>query len=308
MNLDLCRSHALAGTPNSNSGVWAFVEVKVGDYISFLYGARAYDLYQVERKYALKGAEDLGPWPRITSKESGRSYYFPFRFGLKLVRRFEESLVRREFTYVAENLLLRGGYKKTHFQADQTTLQQASDLGERMSPYSGMFSDGAETFEPVFTQNRSAARPPESYHFSEFILQSLIKDLLQDGRNLDRLIELAPVLKGKPLEILGERALQRGLIDIMVKEATPMGQSNKVVIEVKNRIAKSEDIAQLLGYESELGAECVGMVLAARGFPEKLVFQTKELNIRILNCDLDWGDSKKMKYQELERALRISFV
>lgn len=54
---------------------------------------------------------------------------FPYRLHLQLLRRFDESLVRQEFRYVAENLLLRGGYAKTHFQADQTTLQNVSQLG-----------------------------------------------------------------------------------------------------------------------------------------------------------------------------------
>ena len=49
-NLDLCIKHALAGFTNSISGVWTFEEVQEGDFVSFLYGAKTYNLYIVEKK------------------------------------------------------------------------------------------------------------------------------------------------------------------------------------------------------------------------------------------------------------------
>ena len=129
-NLELCENYALAGFTNSVNGVWTFSEIQEGDFISFLYGAKAHNLYRVEGKEAIKDARDLPPWDPVTFKMSGITYYFPFRLQLSPIRRLNESLVRAEFAYVAENLLLRGGYRKTHFQADQTTLQSASQLGE----------------------------------------------------------------------------------------------------------------------------------------------------------------------------------
>jgi len=125
-NLDLCMKYSLAGFTNSTSGIWTFSEIRDGDFISFLYGARAYNLYTVEKKEAVKNAQNLPPWAPITFRISRRTYYFPFRLTLTPIRKLEESLVRPEFAYVAENLLLRGGYRKTHFQADQTTLQNVS--------------------------------------------------------------------------------------------------------------------------------------------------------------------------------------
>lgn len=122
INLDLCIKHALAGFTNSINGLWTFSEIQEGDYVSFLYGARVFNLYKVMKKQALKNADKLPPWPSITFRMSGKTYYFPFRLYLKPIRELNEPMVRPEFAYVAENLLLRGGYKKTHFQADQTTL------------------------------------------------------------------------------------------------------------------------------------------------------------------------------------------
>ena len=65
---------------------------------------------------AYKNAENLPPWPPVTFRMSGNTYYFPFRLYLKQERTLDEPMIRPEFAYVAENLLLRGGYRKTHFK------------------------------------------------------------------------------------------------------------------------------------------------------------------------------------------------
>ena len=114
-NLDLCERYSLAGFTNSINGVWIFLDIRDGDFISFLYGAKAHNLYIVEKKEALKSAQNLPPWAPLTFRVSRRTYYFPFRLTLTPVRKLEEPMVRSEFAYVAENLLLRGGYRKTHF-------------------------------------------------------------------------------------------------------------------------------------------------------------------------------------------------
>ena len=158
-NLALCMRYGLAGFPSGEGGAWTFCEVQTGDFVSFLYGARAYNLYRVVERQALCNAELLPPWKPLTFSESGRTYSFPFRLRLKPVRAFVEPLVRAEFSYVAENLLLRGGYRKTHFQADQTTLQSVSQMG---SPFDGAAEDlplpEHRTFTPSFTRNRDLVK------------------------------------------------------------------------------------------------------------------------------------------------------
>src|SRR5271155_1559649 len=128
-NLNLCIEYGLAGFPSGENGAWTYCEIEEGDLLSFLYGARAHNLYRVIKREALRNAELLPPWKLLTFEETGKTYSFPFRLQLEAVRTFSEALVRAEFAYVAENLLLRGGYSKTHFQADQTTLQSASQMG-----------------------------------------------------------------------------------------------------------------------------------------------------------------------------------
>jgi len=108
-NLNLCIKHALAGFPSSKNGLWTFLEINKGDFVSFLFGAKAYNLYRVKEKVAIKNAENLPPWKPIVLRTYKKLYWFPFRITLEPIREFQESLVRTEFSYIAENLLLRGG-------------------------------------------------------------------------------------------------------------------------------------------------------------------------------------------------------
>ena len=175
-NLELCKKFALAGFTNSINGAWAYVEINEGDFVSFLYGARAHNLYRVKKKEAIRDAKDLPPWKPITFKPSNRTYWFPFRLYLEPVRQFEELLIRNEFAYVAENLLLRGGYRKTHFQADQTTLQYVSQVGRTIKEnVETLEMPKYETFKPKFCLRRENENPPEVFSFKEVILQALIK-------------------------------------------------------------------------------------------------------------------------------------
>lgn len=45
-NLEKCKKYAYAGFPDTINGAWAYHDIKVGDYITFLYGAKAHNLYQ----------------------------------------------------------------------------------------------------------------------------------------------------------------------------------------------------------------------------------------------------------------------
>lgn len=270
--MDLCIKHALAGFTNSINGLWTFLDVKEGDYISFLYGARARNLYLVEGKDAIQDAQNLPPWPPVTFRQSGKTYYFPFRLHLKPVRQFEESLVRVEFNYVAENLLLRGGYRRTHFQADQTTLQAVSQMGS-------LWAHGVEelslpdssTFVPKLTRKRDKVSTPEVFQFQELILQAIIRQHLSHPDNLAKLLRLCDAnLSPDALEILGEKALPEGFVDILIKKAAPTGISRKLIIEVKTGAATAKDLTQLKAYIEEIGEECIGGILIADKFPKTL--------------------------------------
>lgn len=279
----MCIKYALAGFTNSISGLWTFMEIQENDYISFLYGAKVFNLYRVVKKETLKNAEKLPPWSSVTFKMSGKTYYFPFRLYLNPLPEFIEPMVRPEFAYVAENLLLRGGYRKTHFQADQTTLQSVSQMGTIYnSPKETLSLPTYETFAPMLTWNRSVASPPGIFHFQEFILQSLIRLWLSQNENLQFLFKSSDLdnLQANNFEVLGEKALPEGHIDILIKDRIPTGQSRKIIIEVKLGKAQPKDIVQLKNYMDELGEECLRGILIAQDFSKKVEREAEDKQIK----------------------------
>lgn len=297
-NLDLCIKYALAGFTNSISGLWTFCEIQEGDYISFLYGAKVFNLYKVTTKTAFRNAHELPPWSPITFKMSGKTYYFPFRLNLEPLRELEEAMVRPEFAYVAENLLLRGGYRKTHFQADQTTLQSVSQMGSLYhKPVENLVFGNYETFVPKITWDRNSVLPPEIFYFQEFILQSLIRQWLSNNSNLQNAFDSSNLnsLQAKEFEVLGEKALPEGHIDILIKDCIPAGYSRKIIVEVKLGKAQPRDIAQLLKYTEELGRECVGGILIAKDFSKKIRQGSGNKGVKCFNYSFGQID-KKGKY------------
>lgn len=300
--------YGIAGFTNSINGLWTFMEIEEDDYVSFLYGAKVYNLYKVSKKKAFKDADKLPPWPPITFS-SGKTYYFPFRLYLQPVREFNESMVKPEFAYVAENLLLRGGYRKTHFQADQTTLQSVSQIGQ---VYSGQLDnlnlDKYATFAPAIVWDRKLQNTPEVYFFNELILQSLIRHHLSEYENLQVLLNNIGLqdLNAKDFEVLGEKALSEGYVDILIKTRIPAGYSKKIIIEVKTSKARKEDIDQLKEYMDEIGQECIASLLIAKGFSKKVKDQCKNEGIKAVVYDFE-QINKYCKYsiEELKQKLRL---
>lgn len=282
-NLDLCIEYALAGFMNNRSGVWTFVEVQEGDLVSFLYGAKAHNLYVVKRKEAFKEAESIPPWQPITFQQSGRTYDFPFRLYLQPIRKFEEPLVRAEFAYVAENLLLRGGYRRTHFQTDQTTLQAVSQMGNLWDGHiSWLDLTNYAKFVPHFTKKQEEIFIPEVFPFHEFILQALVRQYLCNDKNLDSFLSGIGIMDISPeeLEVLGEKAFPEGHVDVLIKEATPIGVTRKIIIEVKTGVATKRDLSQLRSYAEGIGDECIATILIARSFSPAIIKLAKDKQIK----------------------------
>ena len=241
---------------------------------------------------------------------SGQTYYFPFRLHLEPVRVLQESLVRAEFAYVARNLLLRGGYYKTHFQADQTTLQHVSQMG---SPYSGTIKAlpvDAVSFTPLIGFTKSVVNPPEVYPFSELILQALVKKHLRNRPNLELFLSNIGLmnLATQSLEILGELALPEGQVDAIVKEAAPFGVSNKIAIEVKLRSASTKDVDQLAQYVQAIGSECKAGVLIAEKASAKTIFYAKEKGLHLLLYSLNIPPDKfSFSFPEILTSFGLSY-
>ncbi len=281
----------MAGFMGSGSGLWTYFDINEGDFVSFLYGARVFNLYEVISKAAYIEAEKLPPWPPLTFRTSGRTYYFPFRTQLRPIRVLEEQLVRTEFAYVAENLLLRGGYRKTHFQADQTTLQAVSQMGRLSNDnYEPLELTGAGVFTPRLTNDKSKVHAPETFLFRELFLQAMLRTHLASPDNLKGLLATTGLAgtDANALEVLSEKAFPEGHIDLLVKEATPMGMSRKVVIEVKRRPGVKADVQQLSRYRTTLGAECVGAILISAGFSRRTGEFAREEGVAMREYVLDF--------------------
>lgn len=312
-NLELCKKYALAGFMNSIAGAWAFLEVREGDFVSFLYAARAHNLYQVIRREALKGAEELPPWPPVTFRESGRTYYFPFRLWLQPLREFEESLVRPEFAYVAENLLLRGGYRKTHFQADQTTLQYVSQMGNPWNKETEILTletDQPDAFTPLFSRQRSMKHIPFVFPFQEIILQSAVRQYLSENDKLADFLRMLGLddLDPDSLEVLGEKATSEGHVDILVKDRIPIALARKIIVEVKLHRARQDDLAQLANYRAEFGTECIASVLIAEGFPREVIREASHLGIHLIRYSINLEWNKPQSFAEILSGLTLSAI
>ena len=297
-NLELCLRYALAGFPNTRNGLWAYLDVEEGDYVSFLFGAKIYNLYRVRRKYAIREFRECGPWPPICFA-SGRRYYFPFRVELSPLRRFEESLIRPEFSYIAEDLLLRGGYRKTHLQADSITLHIVSSIGERMveETYETL-QHSSETYEPtIILSNEKRENIPYSFALNELILQTLFRRRLKEDRELlgDLLEALRLEREPEGYEVLGEKAVPGGHIDLLIKRRYPIEEATKVTVEVKKGRVGWRDFEQLKKYMEELGGECRGGVLLGRSFARNLRIGN---NIVLVRYDIDIN-REEVEYTEL---------
>lgn len=305
-NLELCVRYALAGFTNSINGLWAFLDIDVGDYISFLYGARVRNLYKVVKKVAFKHADKLPPWEPVTFKASRKTYYFPFRLFLKQERILDEPMVRPEFSYVAENLLLRGGYRKTHFHADTVTFYNVSVMGEAFYGENENLELDEETFEPKIVFRKKYQQIPGKYYFRELILQSLLRRKIKNTILTEILRHFHIDNEPNEFEVLGEKALPEGFIDLFIKLKHPTGANKYLLVEVKTGKASKKDVEQLRGYVDELGDEAVGGILIARDFPKSIPIHKEILLARYYFNNIDY--SKEYSYEELLSMLEVELI
>jgi len=306
-NLDLCREYGLAGFPGSQNGAWTFADIEVGDYVSFVYGANAYDLYEVGDKRAVLNAGDLPPWPALELTRGG-TYHFPFRLDLQPKRELEENLVRSEFRYIAENLLLRGGYSRSHFQADQTTLQQVSQMGRVDTTVETSVDWPFEEGTAHWMRRRGDFRPPEVNKFIEEILHVLLRQRLSTQDGLSEFAQLTGFdeVQDREIEVLGERALPEGHLDILLKDSEPVGSSVQLPIEVKLNRCDDDDLQQLRDYMTQLQPECPGGVLLAETIPRDFDVPDDVTLLRAKFDGIDMGEPQTMA--DMENALTLEKV
>ncbi|KQH81799.1 hypothetical protein AMR53_09340 [Thermococcus thioreducens] len=215
-------------------------------------------------------------------------------------------MVRPEFSYVAENLLLRGGYRKTHFQADTVTFYNVSEMGTVFDGETKHLELNAETFEPKIVFKRENQRPPEKFYFRELVLQSLVRRKIQYSILKDALEFFGVDSTPEEFEVLGEKALPEGYVDIFIKLRHPRGTNKYLPVEVKTGKAQSKDLGQLMGYINEFSNETVGGILIAKDFPRSILNNPKILAVRYYFKDID--PSEEYSYEELLKMLTLEVI
>jgi RecB family endonuclease NucS len=93
-------------------------------------------------------------------------------------------------------------------------------------------------------------------------------------------------LNADDLEVLGEKALSEGHVDILIKDRVPIVQARKIAIEVKLHKAQRNELMQLRKYMNELGEECLLGVLIAESFPRRFINEAEKYNIRLVRYKL----------------------
>jgi hypothetical protein len=161
------------------------------------------------------------------------------------------------------------------------------------------------TFVPEFSTNKSSVNIPYVFPFREVILQAAIRHNLCDGEKLQKFLEDISVneVKAEDLEVLGEKALPVGHIDIFIKERVPIGESRNIMIEVKAGKATKRSFEQLEEYLRESGSECLRAVLIAKDFVgKKTWFSDRIIPLRYeISCDLSIPKS----FQELTKCMEF---
>ena len=111
------------------------------------------------------------------------------------------------------------------------------------------------------------------------------------------------------LEVLGEKALAEGHIDILIKEAIPIGLARKIIIEVKTGLAKLQDISQLSMYLDEMGNECLAGVLIAKNFSRKILQEAGRQGISTFEYKLGIIDSgMPATFNEMKEDFQLTRV
>jgi RecB family endonuclease NucS len=105
--------------------------------------------------------------------------------------------------------------------------------------------------------------------------------------------------RASELEILGEKALTQGHIDLLLKQRVPLGSTLRIPIEVKTNRAESGDLAQLRSYMDELLDDCPIGVLVAADFNKQTVVKAGDNKISLVKYRLNTDLTKALTFEEI---------
>lgn len=260
-NLDKCIKCKVAGFPETKSGMWAYLDINKGDYVSFYYNGKIINLYKVIDKfipkaYAIGASEerkspkeesrkevidknsqhDYDPvpledcaekWNAIKIKKNGRNpltIRFPYRFNLELVASGEKVIFDKTVQMFGLNLIPRGGLQKSHVQLPLSVASKIFDC--KISPYiTEKRCLSFDDFEALSKRWNVFYKKSINIIKDEFFLQVLIKRILIFFPGLCFTFN-----NKQEFEILSEQAVEGGEVDLVIRYS----EEDKVFIEVKN--------------------------------------------------------------------------
>jgi RecB family endonuclease NucS len=138
-------------------------------------------------------------------------------------------------------------------------------------------------------------------------LQSAIRRHLMFGENLRMLLSSLNFGATQPidLEVLGEKALAQGHIDLLLKQRVPIGFSLKLPIEVKTAKADQKDLAQLRAYMDELLEECPIGILIAADFNKQVIRHAAGVGVKLVRYGLNADLKKPATFEEIWHGLAL---
>ncbi len=129
---------------------------------------------------------------------------------------------------------------------------------------------------------------------------------MHDG-NLQVLLQAVGLSNVRPadLEVLGEKALPEGHIDLLLKQRVPLGSTFKVPIEVKTNKGLPKDLVQLQSYHDELSGESPIGILIASDFHKAVVTLAAANQVKLVRYSLSADLTKAATFEEIYLGLKL---
>ncbi len=115
-------------------------------------------------------------------------------------------------------------------------------------------------------------------------------------------------MKAESSEVLGEKALTKGLIDLLVKQRTPRGISLKLPIEVKTKRAQPDDVIQIRSYMDESSGEAPIGILVAASFAKKATASAKNHGVSLVQYTLAEDLRRALTFEEIYQNLSLQVL
>lgn len=165
-----------------------------------------------------------------------------------------------------------------------------------------------ETFEPrIGLANMQRPAIPEVLKFMENLLHAMLKRSLASPPRLAEVLQrmIRPEVLSRHLEVLGERALEQGIVDVLVKEATGIGQTRQVVLKVKTGNASVADVSQVRTYVDGLAQDCWGGILIAKGASKRVLAVAQGTSIRVCAFSFEGVTPQHETFGQLTDKVRL---